>query len=208
MPLYVLRVTLDFTPAMLYDNGIMTTKRKKDFAPHIPPEAAAPCEMPGCRESGMYKAPKSKDQLHDYYWYCLEHAREHNQQWDFFNGMDANEIEMFMKEAVTGHRPTWTRESTLKHPYDRLHEALDAFLHMSASRARRTSPALPAKLRKALAIMEMAQPYNENALKSKYRALVKKFHPDVNKGNKEYEEKFKLITISYHYLIEQLKKHG
>ena len=27
--------------------------------------------------------------------------------------------------------------------------------------------------------------------------LVKKFHPDMNSGNKKYEEKLKLITLAY-----------
>ena len=153
----------------------------------------------------MYKAPKSRDNLHEYHWYCLDHVREHNKQWDFFDGMEADEIEQFMKEAVTGHRPTWTRESALKYSATKLHEALDEFLGLSSKRASRTSPALPAKLRKALAMMDMQHPYTMAELKAQYRALVKKFHPDVNMGNKEFEEKFKQITIAYHYLSEQLK---
>ena len=31
----------------------------------------------------------------------------------------------------------------------------------------------------------------------KFKALVKKFHPDINLGNKHYEEKLKLITLAY-----------
>ena len=31
----------------------------------------------------------------------------------------------------------------------------------------------------------------------KFKALVKKFHPDINLGNKQYEEKLKLITLAY-----------
>ena len=31
----------------------------------------------------------------------------------------------------------------------------------------------------------------------KFKILVKKFHPDMNSGNKKYEEKLKLITLAY-----------
>ena len=35
-----------------------------------------------------------------------------------------------------------------------------------------------------------------------FKKLVKKFHPDMNSGNKNYEEKLKIITLAY----TQLKK--
>ena len=180
--------------------------KKTDFASQLPPDSSQPCAVPGCKEAGAYKAPKARDNLHDYTWLCLDHVREHNKQWDFFDGMESEEIEQFMKEAVTGHRPTWTRESALNNSAARLHEALDEFLGLSSKRARSTSPALPAKLRKALSMMDMQHPYTLVELKAQYRALVKKFHPDVNMGNKEFEEKFKQITVAYHYLTEQLKQ--
>ena len=34
-------------------------------------------------------------------------------------------------------------------------------------------------------------------IQDKFKTLVKKFHPDINLGNKEYEEKLKLITLAY-----------
>lgn len=185
----------------------MATTRKKDFAPHISPDGAPPCNVPGCMEPGTYKAPRSKNQLSEYNWYCLEHVREHNKQWDFFGGMDRDEIEQFMKDSVTGHRPTWSRETNMKKPFASLQEALEDFLSISARRARTrtTSPNLPAKLRKALAVMDMNHPYSAEELKVQYRVLVKKFHPDLHKGDKQFEERFKQITAAYEYLNKQLK---
>ena len=34
-------------------------------------------------------------------------------------------------------------------------------------------------------------------IQGKFKTLVKKFHPDINLGNKQYEEKLKLITLAY-----------
>ena len=34
-------------------------------------------------------------------------------------------------------------------------------------------------------------------VQDKFKLLVKKYHPDINAGNKKYEEKLKLITLAY-----------
>jgi DnaJ-domain-containing protein 1 len=183
----------------------MPYKKKSDYAPHINPASAPPCDMPGCAEPGAYKAPKSKDDLQEYCWLCLEHVRQRNQQWDYFAGLERDEIEAFIKDAVTGHRPTWNREDRTGQKYRQLQDALYEFMHTGKQPARPAAPSLPAKLRKALATMELEHPYTAQTLKRRYRAMVKQHHPDVNKGDKNSEEKFKHIATAYHYLLEQLK---
>ena len=185
-----------------------TKKKKSDYAPQRERTHAQDCEVPGCPEAGEYKAPKSPDELGAYKWFCLEHIREHNQRWDYFAGMGSEEIEDFLKDAVIGHRPTWTREQHLNKQYQKLQDALYEFLHMGAKRkVSPQHPALPPKMRKALATMAMDYPYDAKQLKSRYRALVKEHHPDVNKGNKDSEELFKQITAAYHHLSEHIKSH-
>jgi hypothetical protein len=182
-------------------------KKKADYAPQHENGHKQPCQVPGCPEAGEYKAPKSPDELGEYKWFCLEHIREHNQRWDYFAGMGSEEIEDFLKDAVTGHRPTWTREQHLSQQYQKLQDALYEFLHMGAKRkaAAPQEKVLPPKLRKALATMAMEYPYDAKQLKVRYRALVKQHHPDVNKGNKASEELFKQITAAYHHLTEHIK---
>jgi DnaJ-domain-containing protein 1 len=183
----------------------MVKKKKSDFIPHISPDNAPACQIAGCKEAGIYKAPKSKSQLHEYQWLCLDHIREYNQQWDFFDGFDREQIESFIKDATYGHRPTWSRETHMSHKqFQQLQDALYEFLEMGI-KAPKPAPALPPKLRKALAILDMEYPCTTPQLKKQYRAMVKKHHPDVNKGNKESEEKFKQITIAYTTLLEHLK---
>ncbi|MFW0776954.1 MAG: DnaJ domain-containing protein [Rickettsiales bacterium] len=178
---------------------------KNDFVPHIPPEQASNCEAKGCMEKGTYKAPKANDRLNEYQWLCLEHIREHNKQWDYFKGMDAQEIENFHHDAVTGHRPTWNRETRMREPMAALQDALYEFIAGDKRRAKKPQPPLPVKVRKALALLDLEYPYNIKELKSTYRLLVKKHHPDLNEGNKLSEEKFKKITESYHLLAAHLK---
>jgi DnaJ-domain-containing protein 1 len=178
-------------------------RTRNNYVPHVPPEQAPYCHVPGCTEPGAYKAPKSKTSLHEYLWYCLDHIREYNQQWDFFKDMDSEAIESFRRDAVTGHRPTWNREGRIRHQYEALQDALYEFLHHGA-KAPRPQPPLTAKLRKALAALDMEYPYTQRELKARYRTLVKKHHPDVNKAGKA-EEDFKQITAAYAVLAEHLK---
>lgn len=180
----------------------MSRKKPKDFAPHIDIEKAPPCNVEGCTQAGAYKAPKSREQLEEYNWFCLDHIRERNKQWDYFSGMKSEEIEAFIHDSVTGHRPTWSRESRLREHYFTLQDKLYEF--MSGSKPVTAKPRIPAKTRSALATMELDHPYTLKQLKTRYRILVKKHHPDANKGDKESEEKFKHITSAYRYLFEQV----
>ncbi|MDX1974213.1 MAG: DnaJ domain-containing protein [Rickettsiales bacterium] len=179
---------------------------KKDFAPHISADKAPLCNIEGCGEKGLYKAPLNKKQLDEYQWLCLEHIREYNQKWDYLSGMSRAEIEAFMKDAMLGHRPTWAREDAIKGREDKLKEAIHSFFHFERSKAQAHPTALPAKVRKALTVMEISYPYTGKELKVQYRQLVKQYHPDLNRGAKTHEEKFKAITLAYSTLQEHLKK--
>ena len=55
---------------------------------------------------------------------------------------------------------------------------------------------------KAFSILEISVGLKWEKIQKKFKSLVKKFHPDMNLGNKKYEEKLKLITLAY----SQLKK--
>ena len=181
-----------------------TSGKRGDFIPHIDTKFAPPCDVDGCTKVGVYKAPKSREELHDYRWFCLDHIREHNEKWDYFAGLERDEIEEFMKDSVTGHRPTWERESRMSNRYSKLQDALYEFLTMG-KKAGPAQPPVKSKIRKALALLEMNYPYAEQELKTQYRSMVKKYHPDVNKGDKKSEEIFKQITVAYNILVEHLK---
>ena len=180
--------------------------KKKQKATYASSEPAPACHITGCGEAGVYKAPKSKTSLHEYVWYCLDHVRDYNKQWDYFAGMDRPEIEAFMRDALTGHRPTWPRESVAQYTPEKLQEALDVFLHEAPRyRSSPRKPKLSGKLREALAVMNMNYPFAAHELKLCYRALVKQFHPDVNKSDHQAEERFKRITAAYVFLNEHIK---
>ena len=70
-------------------------------------EAAIMCEWPGCKNKGPHRAPKGRENSREYWHYCLDHVREYNQSYNFFQGMNPEDVAKYQKDALTGHRPTW-----------------------------------------------------------------------------------------------------
>ena len=52
----------------------------------------------------------------------------------------------------------------------------------------------------AFRIMELDFSADWANIQKKFKTLVKKFHPDIHSGNKEYEDKLKKITLAYSHL--------
>ena len=65
------------------------------------------CDQPGCTEEGLYRAPKSRDRLTDYYVFCLDHVRDYNSTWDYYRGMSQDQIEAHIRYDTVWQRPTW-----------------------------------------------------------------------------------------------------
>jgi DnaJ-class molecular chaperone len=55
-------------------------------------------------------------------------------------------------------------------------------------------------------VLGLSRSANSNQIKTAYRKLALKFHPDLNSGNKVSEELFKYIIESYEVLSDLSKK--
>ena len=55
------------------------------------------CEWDNCKESGRFKAPLKRDDSKSFKWLCEEHIKLFNKNWNYFEGMSQNEIEVFLK---------------------------------------------------------------------------------------------------------------
>lgn len=55
-------------------------------------------------------------------------------------------------------------------------------------------------------ILEVKRTATAEEIKKSYRKLVKKYHPDLNPGDKVAEEKFKKISEAYETLSDETKK--
>ena len=59
---------------------------------------------------------------------------------------------------------------------------------------------LSEKDKDAFRIMGLEFNADWSIIQKKFKTLVKKFHPDRNAGNKEFENKLKKITLAYSHL--------
>jgi hypothetical protein len=169
------------------------------------------CDISGCPHRGDYKAPKSRYELKEYYWFCLDHVKEYNQNWDFFKGMSRAEIEHSMSKTAVGDRPTWrstkagfNEEKIKRAVYERFAEGENVFQGFTMggeeAGARVNLQSIPHPAAEALAVMDLAPPVVWDEVRARYKALAKKYHPDVNRPNKAAEEQLKKINLAYSIL--------
>ena len=55
-------------------------------------------------------------------------------------------------------------------------------------------------------ILGVSKNASKDEIKRAYRKLAKKYHPDLNPGNKEAQEKFKDINEAYEVLSDDSKR--
>lgn len=156
--------------------------------------------MPGCLEAGEYRAPKSRTNLTDYHWFCLEHVRAYNAGWDFYKGMSAAEVEAQLRADTSWQRPSWPLGRLGHAAWDE--DVLKDPLHiLSAARVKngkRPDPnRTPAELKEPLATLGLSWPITMDTLKARYKELAKRHHPDANGGSRDAEERLKTINLAY-----------
>jgi len=168
-------------------------------------ENAPPCDWPGCEEKGLYKAPKSKNSLREYNHYCLEHIREHNKRWNYYEGMSQAQIEQDMRKDYTWDRPSWNF-GTVRKAATGQGGFKDDFGFFNDDGSFKNEPpqddysAFDSEQRRALADLNLDPCVTAADLKARYKELVKKYHPDTNGGDKNAEERFKIISQAYRVL--------
>lgn len=168
------------------------------------------CDHPVCAEEGCYRAPKDRDRLTDYYWFCLEHVRDYNSRWNYYAGMGEREIELHRRRDTVWDRPTWplggfaarggSFEARRLRDFFELFEEECSDERRAAERRRHRSSAEG----EALAVFELEGPVTLLEVKARYKALVKLHHPDTNGGDKAAEERLKIINQAYTTLKSSL----
>ena len=168
------------------------------------------CEWENCEQSGDFKAPIEKDNSKNYRWLCEEHIKLFNKSWNYFEGMNQNEIENFIKSDITWHRPTQKFGSSDNFFNILWNNALNEkfnFFKQENNINNLNGAKLYEKDKDALRIMGLELNASWPIIQKRFKTLVKKFHPDKNAGNKQFEDKLKKITLAYSHLkIVMIKK--
>ena len=161
------------------------------------------CDHPDCIKLGEYRAPKSPSRLGDFYWFCLEHVRAYNLKWNYYRDMQEPEIEAEIRNDTVWRRPTWPMGSSVRAAGNRSQQPKfdDSFgifrEHRPESGASPEYTKYDAESRRSFHVMEIKPPTTLTQLKSRYKELVKKLHPDVNGGDPAAEERLKDINQAY-----------
>jgi DnaJ domain len=179
-----------------------------------PREADGPaCEHPGCGVRGPYRAPKGRGQEGRYFQFCLNHVRAYNASYNYFAGMTDDAVAAYQKDAVVGHRPTWTmgvnasgKAQAETGEAARDWEYLDPLGVLKGEnfrQGRRQAPVEPKRprhsgpVRRALDVLGLDETVDGPAIKAQYKALVKRFHPDANGGDRSFEERLRDIIKAH-----------
>jgi hypothetical protein len=172
------------------------------------------CEWPGCAGAANHRAPKGRGREKDYWNFCLNHAREYNQSYNFFAGMSTDDIARYQRDAIVGHRPTWKMGMNGGKPTGRSRAARfgpafegadDAFgLFGDAENGdnlrRRETRVIHNAERKALDALGFEGEATTAQIKVRFKELVKRHHPDANGGDRSTEDRLREIIQAYNYL--------
>jgi hypothetical protein len=171
------------------------------------------CQRPDCGQPGLYRAPKGRRQEGQYWRFCLDHVREYNAGYNYFAGMSDDAVVAYQKDAVIGHRPTWSMgvnpdaRGTAEKAPERDWDYADPLgilraggLGGAGAKARPAEPPRPQRsgpVRKALDVLGLDETADSTAIRSTYKALVKRFHPDANGGDRSFEERLRDIIRAH-----------
>ncbi|PCI56879.1 MAG: molecular chaperone DnaJ [Alphaproteobacteria bacterium] len=171
--------------------------------------------MPGCPNEGDHKAPKHRG-LNDYYLFCTNHIKEYNKAWDFFSGMSNSEVQSQMHKSRYGDRPTW-KHTEINMEEELLNAARNTYFYGDHSSPPNDKEYNDNKRKfagdrntpeyEAMALMGLEPPVTLDEIKTRYKKLAKKYHPDLNRDTPNAEELLKEINMAYTILKLALKDY-
>ncbi len=174
------------------------------------PNAAHTCADAGCDQPGEFRAPAEGARgAHEgpprYRYLCLDHIRAFNARYNFFAGMDQEEI-LAAQNSFGGWESETRAFSTggADRPpaWGDFHDPLDA---ISARFKERLTPRadgkpLSADDRAALKTLGLTPDADRRALRTAYTTLARRYHPDHNGGDRSSEAKLQSVISAYQHL--------
>lgn len=175
------------------------------------------CAAAGCTAPGEFRAlvlggqRSSWDGPGDYHYLCLDHVREFNARYDFFDGMDADEIYEAQHPASAwrnASRP-WPNGSDPVPRWSDFSDPLEAISarfrdNISERAAAMMGPPATSAERKALKLLGLEAGADKTAIRRAYSAKLRAYHPDRNGGDRSKEKQLQAVVEAY----QLLKKSG
>jgi DnaJ domain len=163
------------------------------------------CAVPGCPHPGEFRAPASRAPSHDgpphYRWLCLEHIREFNAAYDYFAGMNADQI-----YAAQSPMHGWESESRAFRPagsadlpprWADFKDPIDALDEAREEQRMATDPRFTRDEHRALKVMGITADSDRRTLRRRYAELLRRYHPDKNGGDRSHEKALQAVIEAY-----------
>ncbi|MEM8551381.1 MAG: J domain-containing protein [Pseudomonadota bacterium] len=164
--------------------------------------------MKGCKEPAEFRAPQGRGKEGQYFWFCLQHVREYNKAYNYFEGMSDDDVIAYQRDAITGHRPT--QRIGVTGPTARASKAAWSGLYddpfglfggaEDAAAEERAKPRRSTSERNALEVLGLPEDASKDAIKARYKTLVKRHHPDANQGDRSSEDRLRSVINAYNVL--------
>jgi hypothetical protein len=169
--------------------------------------ARARCAVPGCAAPGEFKAPLQPanfDGPGAWRFLCLDHVREHNAKYNFFEGMSPEEISDAQSPLGGWERPSRRFATNGSDPPPSWSDFADPLEAISGRFGHIRRPEKPSRFgkeeRRALSVLGLGEDSDRHALRQCYSALVRRYHPDKNGGDRSHEGRLREVIEAYQLL--------
>ena len=145
------------------------------------------CDRDGCDSPGDRPAPKSPNSR-ERWWFCEAHAAEYNRNWNYFEGLSAEDAaarEASETSGANGYRQAghygWGGPGDGSRSRDEM---------------------------RALDLLEVEADAGFEEIKAAYRRLAKANHPDAAPGDSEAAKRFQAVQAAYEVLRKAEERRG
>jgi hypothetical protein len=150
-------------------------------------QAVRLCDREGCDRPGDCPAPKSPNSPERWH-FCQDHAAEYNRNWDYFEGLSAEERDHRAREEA---RTAGGYRASAHHQWGGPGDG---------SRSRDEM--------RALGVLGLESDADFEAVKKSWRALAKDSHPDLRPGDAAAAERFQAVQAAYDVLRAAEERRG
>jgi hypothetical protein len=173
------------------------------------------CSWPGCEEAGEFRAPGVRpsgfDGPGDYRWFCLDHVREFNAGYDYFEGMEAEEIfraqsplhgwegqtRAFRPDAGVDGVPRW---ADFADPLEAISGRARAHVKRRQAEMKPEYARFTPQERRALEVLGLEADVDSKTLRLRYTRLLRRYHPDHNGGDHGHSARLQAVVEAYQVL--------
>ncbi len=202
---------------MKLDSKIFDRIRVKPDKERTDADVHPHCEWEDCDRPAPHRAPKGRHREGQYFNFCLEHVRQYNKSYNYFSGMDNDSVASFIKSSSTGHRPTWKMGINRGTDADQAtlsddkrdwtapkHDPFELFRgthsYRPETRQERRQRRMTEAQKNAFDVLKLDVSVDKTEIKTRFKELVKRHHPDANGGDRSSEERLRQIIQAYNVL--------